>query len=139
MFIFISKKVPKRRKNPFISYDLNDQDSNAIPTYQEAKKTKLNKFKSFNELSLSQRFNDSPTGIPIVKPIVSGFKRSRLELDVEAESTKSAPKKVNAFTYLSDGFGGRTKVFNKNDKIMPLGGVKLSKKTSFLTKSKISK
>jgi len=143
---FLNSPVPKRRKNPFISYDLNDQDSKAIPTFQEPKKSKLNKFKSFNELSLSQRFNESPTGIPIVKPIVSGgVKRSRPrlmdEIDVEAESSssKTVPKKINAFTYLSDGFGGRTKVLNKNDKIMPLGGVKLGRKASFLTKSKISK
>lgn len=63
------------------------------------------------------------------------------EIDVEAESSssKTVPKKINAFTYLSDGFGGRTKVLNKNEKIMPLGGVKLGRKTSFLTKSKISK
>lgn len=154
---FFNSPAPKRRKNPFVSYDLNDQDSNSIPTYQQHKekqpevlvKSKLLKFKSFNDnLSLSQRFKDSPSDVKIVKPITSNSKRSRFqEIDLSATimSPQAVPKtakpesKVNAFSYLSDGFGGRTKVLNKNDKIKPLGGIKLNKKNSFLTKSKVSK
>lgn len=76
---------------------------------------------------MSQRFKESPSNeVKIVKPIVS--KRPRINtIDLEASIADSpvVAKKVNAFSYLSDGFGGRTKVFNKTDKIMPLGGVKL--------------
>jgi hypothetical protein len=134
---------PKRRKNPFVSYDLNDQDK--IPAQQQQSRGKFAKFKSFNELSLSQRFKDSPVSeVRIVKPIVA--KRPRIAtIDLEASMADEGvqvPKKVNAFSYLSDGFGGRTKVLNKNDKIMPLGGIRLgapAKKSNFLTKSKFSK
>lgn len=144
---FINSPAPKRRKNPFVSEDTN------IPTYQELpkKNPKFFKFKSFNELSLSQRFRESPSDVEIVKPIVTNVqKRSRNFNTIDLEQTlpdspisvkQNIPKKINAFSYLSDGFGGRTKVFNKNDKIMPLGGIKLGgpKKSSFLTKSKVSR
>jgi len=140
--IDLDSPQPKRRKNPFVSYDLNDMDK--IPAEQPLR-SKFAKFKSANELSLSQRFRDSPVGeVKIVKPIVS--KRPRIAtIDLEASSVEEVQvtKKVNAFSYLSDGFGGRTKVLNKNDKIMPLGGIKLggpaTKKSNFLTKSKFSK
>lgn len=145
--------VSKRRKNPFVSYDLNDQDSNSIPVYQEKPKQKLlTKFKSFNDeaLTLSQRFKDSPGEVKIVKPMfANNIKRPRaLKESLEATIMSPQPVKkieaqkgpVNAFSYLSDGFGGRTKVLNKNDKMKPLGGIKLTKtKTSNLTKSKFSK
>ena len=147
--IDMESPVSKRRKNPFVSYDLNDQDSNSITTYQEKPKTTLlTKFKSFSgeALSLSQRFGDSPDGVAVVKPIMANnIKRPRpLKESLEATimSPQPAVKKaeaVNAFSYLSDGFGGRTKVMNKNDKMKPLGGIKLTKKTSNLTKSKFSK
>lgn len=142
---FLNSPIPKRRKNPFISCDLNDQESEAIPAFQKVPKSSLFKFKSFNEMSLSQRFKDSPKSeVKIVKPIVANSKRPRLRnLDhTIADSPKSIVNEVpkNAFTYLSDGFGGRTKVHNKNDKIMPINNVKLGiKRSSFLTKSKVSK
>jgi hypothetical protein len=122
----------KRRKNPFVSYDLNDQHSNSITTYQEE--------------SLSQRFGDSPDGVAVVKPIMANNKKRPRPLKESLEATIVSPQPavkkaepVNAFSYLSDGFGGRTKVSNKNDKMKPLGGIKLKKKTSNLTKSKFSK
>jgi hypothetical protein len=122
----------KRRKNPFVSYDLNDQHSNSITTYQEK--------------SLSQRFGDSPDGVAVVKPIKANNKKRPRPLKESLEATIVSPQPavkkaepVNAFSYLSDGFGGRTKVMNKNDKMKPLGGIKLTKKTSNLTKSKFSK
>lgn len=153
--IELDSPVSKRRKNPFVSYDLNDQDSNSIPVYQEKPKQQklLTKFKSFNDeaLSLSQRFKDSPGEVKIVKPLfANNIKRPRpLKESLEATIMSPQPVKkiepqktetVNAFSYLSDGFGGRVKVLNKSDKIKPLGGIKLTKnKTSNLTKSKFSK
>ncbi len=108
------------------------------------------KFKSFNELSLSQRLVESPSDIEIVKPI-SNMKRPRFNNSEKSDmrsltNNSSSEPKMNAFNYLSDGLGGRVKHVNKNDKIMPLpvklntltSSTSLTKK-SFLTKFKVSK
>ena len=154
----IDSPSPKRRRNPFVYNEFQlPTVEDSINPYQDKAKPKMFKFKSFNELSLSQRFKESPNEIQIVKPITSNLKRPRLNLNdssdiIDLSSKKSgggSESKINAFTFLSDGLGGRVKHFNKTDKIMPLS-VKLSKpaassassnkdKKSFLTKFKVSK
>ena len=70
--------VSKRRKNPFVSYDLNDQHSNSITTFQEK--------------SLSQRFGDSPDGVAVVKPIMANNKKRPRPLKESLEATIVSPQ-----------------------------------------------
>lgn len=131
----------KKRKNPFISnQDEEDLQEDEIKPNQ-GMANKFQKFKSFNELSLSQRFKESPTiDIEIVKPIVTNnMKKSRFN---EQESTSSSSSN-KAFSYLSDGLGGRAKISNSSAQTTSSSSVSnasktFAKKQSFLTKFKVS-
>jgi hypothetical protein len=135
--------LAKKRKNPFVApVEINfndDYDQDEIRPNQIQNKLKMQKFKSFNELSLSQRFKESPIEIEIVKPIVTNnLKRSRLNLN-ESIVNSSGQK---AFNYLSDGLGGRAKISNSNatssNNLINNNNKGIVKKHNFLTKSKVS-
>jgi len=154
--------LAKKRKNPFVAAQ-NDFDDDEIRPNQVQNKIKMQKFKSFNELSLTVR--DSPIDIEIVKPIVSNMKRSRFNLhesDAPIASSSSGSSSISsssnkAFSYLSDGLGGRSKISNSstnttksnsnliktnisnnNNIINAFNSKQIGKKQNFLTKSKVS-
>lgn len=128
----------KKRKNPFMT-NQEDEDDEIRPN-QAGSKAKFQKFKSFNELSLSQRFKESPSlDIEIVKPI-SNLKKSRV---IANESNASSGASSKAFNYLSDGLGGRAKVTNSTStasgsSLNSSTTIKPIKKQNFLTKFKVS-
>lgn len=160
--------LAKKRKNPFVAAQ-NDFDTDEIRPNQAQNKLKIQKFKSFNELSLTVR--DSP--IEIVKPIVSNMKRSRFDPASTSSGSGVGSVKSNqqqlqqqkhqqpsihkAFSYLSDGLGGRSKITNSsgssgsssltsaanaskssNSNLVNFAKQQFGKKQNFLTKSKVS-